>query len=303
MSTTVAQQAEVIRRRLFAGSLGRYDILNGAINNSVTQLVVTDGNTGYVPGLKISVDTEIMLVRSYNASTKTVTVLRGFLGTTPAAHSDQALIEIAPRFPLADITDTMREEIESWAPELFTTKTYPFNLVTDLRAYDLVGSTHPLFVLEAVQTNSVTTSTENSRSYLSVELLRDVATTDFASGNAVQFKRRPPTTQPVFVTWAEKIDTTNWATTLDLTAAAPTGLGLDQGWLDIVTYGTLWRLVSGKEIGRTDLQASGDTRRAEEVPPLYTARTAAQFQQIRDSRFANEVMELRARYPYRVQGM
>jgi hypothetical protein len=303
MTYTVANHAEVIRRRLFAGSLGRYDILNGTINSSVTSLTVTDGSTGYVVGLKIGIDSEIMLIRSYDPAAKTVTVLRGFLGTTAASHTDQTIVEIAPRFPLVDVTDTMREEIESWGSSLFTVKTAAFNTTTDLRAYNLTGALRPVFILEAVQTNSVSTSTENSRSYLPVEMIRDVATADFASGFAVQFKKRPPTSQPVFVTWAEQINTANWATSLDLTAAVPTGLGLDQGWLDIVTYGTLWRLMSGKEIGRTDLQASGDTRRGEEVPPLYTARAADQFRAIRDLRLANETNELRSRYPYRVQGM
>lgn len=63
--------------------------LNGAINNSVTSVVVTDASSFPASGnFRIEVDTEIMLVTAKASNTLTVT--RGVEGTTAASHLDLA---------------------------------------------------------------------------------------------------------------------------------------------------------------------------------------------------------------------
>jgi hypothetical protein len=290
--TTVAQHAEMIRRRLFGGSLGRYNPLAAAITDTVgTTLTVTDSTTGIVQGTRIDVDSEIMLVRSVDQASKVVTVIRGFLGSTPAVHANGALVEIAPRFPLADIIDTMREEVETWKPHLFTVETASFGSSSFNRGYDLVGAVAPLFVLEV----SGGDAWNRSQSYLAAEIIRDSDVASFPSGVAIQFKQAPASGVPLRVSWAEPIVTDNWAGTTDLET-----IGIQRSWFDILTYGVIGRMMIGKEIGRTDLHASGETRRAEEVPPGYNAKTADEFMHLRDMRLAHEALLLRGRYPYRV---
>lgn len=65
--------------------------LNGAINNSVTSLVVTSA-TGFptVPNFRIIVENEIMLVTAVSGTTYTVT--RGVEGTTAASHADLTVV-------------------------------------------------------------------------------------------------------------------------------------------------------------------------------------------------------------------
>lgn len=61
--------------------------LNGAHNNSTTSLVVTDGNVFPASGnFRILVGSEIMLVTARSSNTLTVT--RGYEGTTATSHSD-----------------------------------------------------------------------------------------------------------------------------------------------------------------------------------------------------------------------
>lgn len=61
--------------------------LNGAINNSTTSVVVTDGSVFPSTGnFRIVIDSEIMLVTA--RSTNTLTVTRGYESTTAASHSD-----------------------------------------------------------------------------------------------------------------------------------------------------------------------------------------------------------------------
>lgn len=63
--------------------------LNGAINNSVTTITVTDGSVFPSSGdFRIVIDDEIMLVTA--RSTNDLTVTRGVENTTAASHSDSA---------------------------------------------------------------------------------------------------------------------------------------------------------------------------------------------------------------------
>lgn len=65
--------------------------LNGAINNSVTSLVITSGASFPSAGqFRILIDTEIMIVTAVSGTTYTVT--RGAEGTTAASHSNAATI-------------------------------------------------------------------------------------------------------------------------------------------------------------------------------------------------------------------
>lgn len=299
MANTVADQAGIIQRRLSSGAIGRYNFLSGAIDNVQTTLTVTDDVTGMVSGSKIAIDTEILLVRGApDPTTKLVTVVRGFLGSTAAAHADQAMIEVSPRFPLADIIDTMREEVRSWTPTLFSIAQANIATVSDLRDYDLTGSLTPLFLLKVTKAITQVTSTENAHGNVPAVLLRNLATSDFASGNALQLERRPQSAETMRVVWAEDFVTSAWATTTDLIAT----VGISVSMLDVLTYGTMWRLMSTKEVARTDLHASGESRKATENPPGYTSQTAASLQRLRQSRMADEANTLRSMYPYRWLG-
>lgn len=60
--------------------------LNGAINNSVTSIVVTDGSTFPTNNFRIKIEDEIIFVTS--RSTNTLTVIRGAEGTTGVSHAD-----------------------------------------------------------------------------------------------------------------------------------------------------------------------------------------------------------------------
>lgn len=63
--------------------------LNGAINNSVTSLVVTSAATfPTAANFRLRIEDEIMLVTAVSGTTFTVT--RGIEGTTAASHPDQA---------------------------------------------------------------------------------------------------------------------------------------------------------------------------------------------------------------------
>ncbi len=60
--------------------------LNGAINNSTTTVVVTDGSVFPSGSFRVTCETEVMYCTS--RSSNTLTVVRGYEGSTAASHAD-----------------------------------------------------------------------------------------------------------------------------------------------------------------------------------------------------------------------
>lgn len=69
----------------------RAPTLNGAISATVTTLVVSSAD-GIGSGLLIEIDSETMLVISVSGTT--LTILRGYHGTTAASHADAATVNV-----------------------------------------------------------------------------------------------------------------------------------------------------------------------------------------------------------------
>lgn len=68
---------------------GLSTLLNGAVNDSVTALVV-DSNEGLQVGDEIQIDAEIMRITAVNANGTGLTVTRASAGTVAASHADDA---------------------------------------------------------------------------------------------------------------------------------------------------------------------------------------------------------------------
>ena len=109
--------------------LSAFSRLDGAINNSVTSLVYESGlfsseeENLLGSGALIEIDQEIMLVTAANTSTRTLTVARGYSGTTAASHDDKANIFINPTFPRKSVFDAVSDNIVRLYPTLYNVTT------------------------------------------------------------------------------------------------------------------------------------------------------------------------------------
>ena len=109
--------------------LSAFSRLDGAINNSVTSLTYESGLFSSEEenllgnGALVEVDQEIMLVTAANTSTRTLTVARGYSGTTAASHEDKANIFINPTFPRKSVFDAVSDNIVRLYPTLYNVTT------------------------------------------------------------------------------------------------------------------------------------------------------------------------------------
>lgn len=295
MVTTVAQLVEETRRLLYGTSrlsLNRVPASGGGILAGDTQLTFEFDLQDITRGALISVDDELMWVISSNPPLKQATVVRGYLGTTAVGHTAGSLVEVNPRFPRTYIKRALQQEIDSWGPQLFKVVAANISFSSTTRIYDL-GTSNFINVID-VKLSAYKGRTTRSNPYR-WSILRDMDTTEFASGTAIELLGNYPPTGTMRIKYSVEFDVyTTWTDTTDVEA-----LGLSTSMCAIPPYGAAWRLMSAKEVGRTNLTAQPEPRKAEEVPAGHLASVAAQLKKLRDDLIEEERWTLMNRYPLR----
>lgn len=290
-TTTVLDLINDTRRLVYGAGRRPLNLLNGDITDDAVTLTLTHELEGAVRGSFISIDDELFYIVSAVPSSKTLTVVRGHLGTTPVAHDDGAQVEINPRFPKVYIKRYLQQEINSWGTRLYRVGALNISFSATSRIYDL-GVTDFISVLD-VRLSPYPGRTTRPNAYRWT-ILRDLDIEDFASTTAIQFLGNYPTTGRARIKIAQQFDVSTWE---DETIVE--NLGLSTSMVDIPPIGAAWRLMSAKEVGRTDMTSQPEPRRSEEVPAGHIASVAAQLKKLRDDRIEEERWTLMNRFPLR----
>ena len=163
--------------------LAAFSRLDGSITSSDTSLIYEDNLFSSEEenlldgGALIEIDQELMLVTSSNTSTRTLTIARGYAGTTAAAHSDNTTLYINPTFPRKSVFDAVADNIVRLYPSLYNVTT---TSVTSASTYVEV----PASTVE-VLTSYVQNSSGELYTSAGIELLRDFPPS--STNTAVQF--------------------------------------------------------------------------------------------------------------------
>ena len=128
-------------------------------------------------GALIEINQELMLVTSANTSTRTLTVARGYAGTTAATHADKTNIFINPTFPRKSVFDAVSDNIVRLYPSLYNVTTT--NVVANTTYQEVPAST------VEVLTSYVQNASGNQYTSAGIELLRDFPPS--STNTAVQF--------------------------------------------------------------------------------------------------------------------
>jgi len=164
--------------------LSAFSRLDGAISSTTSTSVVyeaglfsSEEENLLGSGALIEIDQELMLVTAANTSTRTLTVSRGYAGTTAATHADETNIFINPTFPRKSVYDAVSDNISRLYPSLYNVTT---TNVTSNSTYQEV----PASTVE-VLTSYVQNSTGDQYTSAGIELLRDFPPS--STNTAVQF--------------------------------------------------------------------------------------------------------------------
>ena len=277
-------------RQLMSGTVEERNKTTLAINASTTTVTFQYDLSGIRPGGVIQIDNELMYVWEISAGTKSVTVERGWNGTTAAAHAASSVATVDPKFPRAQILEAMNAELDDLASPmngLFQIKTLELNYNgTDLMVN--LPTTDRIIDLISVSLRYISTD------YIKVRrcrLIRDLPNDDFNTGYAIRFDEQVRAGRMIIVYKSPFTNVTTETQNIQNVAGLPTSCE------DILILGSQIRLVGPREIKRNFTESQGDTRRADEVPSGSVGNSITNLLRMRRDRITSEAAKLMRQYP------
>ena len=288
--STVGTVIDRTVRQLMSGTVEERNKITSAINATVTSVTFQYDLSGIRPGGVIQIDNELMYVWEISAGSKSVTVERGWNGTTAAAHAASSVATVDPKFPRAQILEAMNAELDDLASPmngLFQIKILELNYNgTDLMVN--LPTTDKIIDLISVSLRYISTD------YIKVRrcrLIRDLPNDDFNTGYAIRFDEQVRAGRMVIVYKSPFTNITTESQNIQNVTGLPTSCE------DILIIGSQIRLVGPREIKRNFTESQGDTRRPDEVPSGSVGNSITNLLRMRRDRITSEAAKLMRQYP------
>jgi len=288
--TTAATILNRASRQLLSGTVEERNKLAASINDSTTSVVLSYDLGGFRAGSVFEIESELFYVWEANTATKTLTVERGFNGTTAASHSINLLATLNPRFPRAQMLDSLNADIDdlsSTANGLFKVTTLDVTYNGSDRQINLTGATNVIDLIDV----RLRYQSDDYPVIRNVRLQRGLPTSDFASGFTIVFD------EPVMAGSLRVQYKTPFTRASSESSDLTTNCGLPATCDDLVELGVIIRMMSGREIKRSFIESQSDTRRPDEVPPGASRDSVASLLRLRRERIIAESGRLKAQYP------
>lgn len=258
------------------------DTLTGTITTTATSLVVgTNYRMG--EGSRIEIGSELMYVSAFNTTTKTATVVRGFHGTTPAAHTSGAMVITNPRVPRFTIMDYINDCLE----DMHSLGLFAVGISEQTYSGSTIGYSLPSDVEEVLAVQARWDSTAQHWDYAHDWEFMDNAETDqFANAKALMMLTALPASAPFRVIYATGF-TQVTAESDDLEANA--GLA---SYMARLVYGyCMAQVLALEEAERSQISQAQNHQRSQDVPPFLALRTSEWYK----ARYEEGVLKARAR--------
>lgn len=242
----------------------------------------------------IEIDDELILIKKFDRSTGTVTVIggnsgtgRGAEGTTPAPHALDSIVTDDPMYPLARVKEAINDTINATFPDLWVFGDYEFPKIAARYEYPLpadvedvykvtvntIGPSGVWFPLSSWRFNPSASTTSGQ-----------VKPTPTPTGKTLQVMRDfivPG--RNVRVEYIKKPNTLTLGSD-DFTATT----GYPERYIDLITYGACWRLLPAYESARLQQQAIEATERAPLVPTGAGSQASKYYMALYQQRLAEE---------------
>lgn len=287
--TTIANLVDQIDRDLlvhYARPL--YDVPASSYSDSVATITLANTET-LAAGSILDAGFELMYVTDWNSSTKVATVIRGFLGTTKAGGDSSTLIRINPRFPTPTIVSTITDELRSWDERVFRTEADSLTFTASATSVEATPTTTPYRVLYA---RPRPYTSDDVRKYVKAELRRGEPSGQFTSGYSIHLDEPFGASTTVDVLYACAFDFSTITTSTNLEG----DLDLTTGMLEILKWGSMARIVAGKEAARLDPTVFRRPDLDQAVPATALLQASAQYMRLRDLAYDREYRRLVAQW-------
>ncbi len=230
----------------------------------------------------VEIDDEMILVKSLDQGSGTVTVFgglsgtgRGAEGTTPAAHGLDSIITADPRYPKARIKEAINDTITGVYPDVWVFGETEFPYRAARLEYPLPTAAEDVYKVtwNTVGPSGMWEAAQRWRFNPQASTTAgQVLPTPAPTGKSIQILDWGITPgRNVRVTYIKSPDKMVSGSD-DFT----TTTGLPDRMIDLITYGACWRLLPGWEAGRLQQSSIESTERANLVP-TGAASNASQY--------------------------
>ena len=283
-----------VSRQLLSGTIEERNKLAVTVTSADTSIVMSYDLAGLRNGSVFEIDSELMYIWVAESGSKTLTVERGYLGTTAAAHTVGALAILNPRFPQQQLLDALNQDIDDLSSPLnglFQVKTVNVTYDGSDRQTNLTNATSVIDLID-VRLRYLNTDFVTIRG---ARLARDLPTADFASTFAITLDQ---SVMAGTLRVRYKAPFTRAATTADdLQTVSFVPVSME----DILEYGVMSRMLATREVKRNFIESQGDTRRSEEVPVGAMSSSVSNILRIRRDRIVAEAAKLARQYPLTIR--
>lgn len=291
--TTAGNLIDRTVQNLLSGTVEERNKLASGINSSATTVTALYALGSLSEQTVFEIGSELFYVWDVDTANKSLTVDRGYGGTTAASHSTSDVITVNPKFPRWQVLQALNDELADLSSPmngLFQMKTVDISYNGSDRMVNLTSVSNIIDIYDV----RLRYLADDYPIIRNVRLLRNMPTSDFASGNVLAFDDdiRSGT---VRVLYKGAYD----AFTDESTTVSSTGASAQLE--DLLVLGAQIRMLASREVKRNFTEAQGDTRRADEVPAGAVANSMTALMRLRRDRIQAEAARLTRQYPTRIR--
>lgn len=296
MSYTFAQMVDEVRANLSGYTLRQDRITNlanpGGISTS--DLAIKIGSSDNLAKGIVEIDDELMWINSFDTTNLVLNVIagfgRGYGGTTPAPHSQNAMVTLTPTFPRVNVKKAINDTINSLYPKLFAVNSTTFTFNAAQIAYQLPDDARDVLYVSWQTVGP-------SKEWLPVNRWRidrmaNVAAFDTTKTVNLYEKIMPGRTVQVYYSTIPNTLTNN---TDDFASVT----GLPESSRDVVTLGAAYRLLSYLDTGRINLSSAEADINDNKLPSTAGASASKYVFALYQQRLLEESNKLQDRFPIR----
>jgi hypothetical protein len=261
--------------------------------NDVTFQVDPETVTNISRGL-IEIDDELILIKKYDRSTGTVTVIggltgtgRGAEGTTAASHTLDSIVTDDPMYPRARIKEAINDTINATFPDLWVFGDYEFPKIAARYEYPVPADCEDVYKVTSntIGPSAVWFPNSSWRFNPSASTTSgQVKPTPTPTGKTIQIMRD-------FIVPGRNIRIEYIKKPNELVNGSDvfsTTTGYPDRYIDLITYGACWRLLPAYESARLQQSAIEATERAPLVPTGAGSGASKYYMALYQQRLAEE---------------
>jgi len=294
---TFAQLVDEVRTNL-AGYTLRQDRISNLANSggiNATQLNVIIGSAENLAKGIVEIDDELLWINTFDRNSNTLNAIpgfgRGYGGTTPSPHAENAMVTMTPTFPRVNVKKAINDTINSLYPKLFAVNSTVFTFNAAQVAYPLPDDARDVLFVSWQTVGP-------SREWLPVNRWRidrmaNVAAFDTTKTVNIYDKIMPGRKVQVYYSTIPNDLTNN-----NDNFAAVTGL--PETSRDVITLGAAYKLLSYLDTGRINLSSAEADINDNKLPSTAGASASKYVFALYQQRLMEESNKLQDRFPIRV---